>query len=318
MDVLSDILAHLGLEGSLYFTTEFNPPWGVQVPSYKNVIRFHFVVRGECWVRVGEARRPVRLAPGDFILIPHGAQHALLDMATREALQLDDVLARSGYSGTGCFVYGGTPTDRQTRMICGHLAFDANARHPLLDTLPDHLVVRATEKMSGSWFDLTLRFLAHEADAGADRIGTTAVIKRLTEIIFIQVMNTWLERERPEQGLLAALADRRLGQSLRAIHRNPSQSWTVASLAREAGMSRTVFAERFKKLSGLSPLHYLTQWRLEKARCLLVESPHSVAAIADSVGYQSLAAFNRAFKKHTTLSPGAYKRHRSSTHLETA
>ncbi len=308
MDVLSDILAHLGLEGSLYFTTEFNPPWGILVPSYKNVIRFHFVVRGECWVRVGKARRPVRLAPGDFILIPHGAQHALLDTATREALTLDDVLARSGYSGTGCLIYGGTQTDRQTRMICGHLSFDADARHPLLNTLPDHLVVRAAEKMSGSWFDLTLRFLAHEADAGANRIGTSAVIKRLTEIIFIQVINAWLARERPRQGLLAALADRRLGQSLKSIHRNPQQRWTVASLAREAGMSRTVFAERFKKLSGLAPLHYLTQWRLEKARYLLTESPHSVAAIAEMIGYQSLAAFNRAFKKHTTQSPGAYKR----------
>lgn len=311
MDVLSDILAHLGLEGSLYFTTEFNPPWGILVPSYKNVIRFHFVVRGECWVRVGKARRPVRLAPGDFILIPHGAQHALLDTATREALTLDDVLARSGYSGTGCLIYGGAQTDRQTRLICGHLAFDASARHPLLDTLPDHLVVRAKEHMSETWFDLTLRFLAHEA--GADRTGTSAVIKRLTEIIFIQVLNTWLERERPRQGLLAALADRRLGQSLKAIHRNPPQRWTVASLAREAGMSRTVFAEQFKKLSGLAPLHYLTLWRLEKARCLLAESPHSVAAIADMVGYQSQAAFNRAFKKHTTQSPGAYKRLHSST-----
>jgi AraC-like DNA-binding protein len=315
MDVLSDILAHLGLEGSLYFTTEFNAPWGIQVPSYRNVIRFHFVVRGECWVRVGEARQPIRLAPGDFILIPHGAQHALLDMATREARKLDDVLARSGYSGTGCLVYGGTPTDQQTRMICGHLSFNASARHPLLDTLPDHLVVRAAGEMSGSWFDPTLRFLAHKADTGADRIGTSAVIKRLTEIIFIQVMNAWLERERPKQGLLAALADRRLGQSLKAIHRNPSQGWTVASLAREAGMSRTVFAERFKKLAGWAPLHYLTQWRLEKARSLLAESPHSVAAIADSVGYQSLAAFNRAFKKHTNQTPGAYKRQHSATHL---
>lgn len=313
MDVLSDILAHLGLAGSLYFTTEFSPPWGIQVPSYRNVIRFHFVVRGECWVRVGEAHRPVRLTPGDFILIPHGAKHALLDMATRETRTLDDVLAQSGYSGTGCLIYGGTQTDRQTRMICGHLAFDAHARHPLLDTLPDHLVVRTSENMSRSWFDLTLRFLAHEAGAGADRIGTSAVIKRLTEIIFIQVMNTWLERERPRQGLLAALADRRLGQSLKAIHRNPSHRWTVASLAHEAGMSRTVFAERFKKLSGLAPLHYLTQWRLEKARCLLVESSHSVGTIADMVGYQSLAAFNRAFKKHTTQSPGAYKRLHSAS-----
>ncbi len=306
MDVLSDILTLLGLEGSLYFSTEFNPPWGVLVPQYKNVVRFHFVVRGECWVRVGEARRPIRLESGDFVLIPHGEQHALLDAPNREATTLDDVLSRAGYEGSGCLIYGGEDSKQQTRMVCGHLSFDSRARHPMLDTLPDHIVVRGGDVVSGAWLDLTLQFLEKEARAG--KIGTEAIVKRLTEIIFIQVINTWLEREQPKHGLLAALADGRLGHSLKAIHRDPAQRWTVAALAKEAGMSRTTFAERFKKLAGMSPLHYLTQWRLEKARQLLTGSTYSVETVADSVGYQSLAAFNRAFKKHTNQGPGSYRR----------
>lgn len=310
MDVLSDVLTLLGLEGSLYFSTEFNSPWGIIVPKHKNVIRFHFVVRGECWVRVGKARRPTRLGPGDFVLIPHGAQHALLDAPKREACTLDDVLVRAGYTGAGHLVYGGKDSDNQTRMVCGHLSFDAHARHPLLDTLPDHMVVRGGNVVSGSWFDLTLQYL--EQGAKSNQIGAEAIVKRLTEIIFIQVINAWLDQEQPKFGLLAVLADRRLGHSLKAIHRDPAQRWTVATLAKEAGMSRTIFAERFKKLAGMAPLNYLTQWRLEKARRLLEESVHSVGAIAESVGYQSLAAFNRAFKKHVGEGPGAYRRLRSA------
>ncbi len=306
MDVLSDILSLLGLEGSLYFSTEFNPPWGVLVPPHKNVVRFHFVVRGECWVRIGKVSEPIRLDPGDFVLIPHGEEHALLDVPSREANTLDDVLVRAGYTGTGCLVYGGKDSHLQTRMVCGHLSFDARARHPLLDTMPDHMVVRSGDVVSGSWFDLTLQFL--EREATASQIGTAAIVKRLTEIIFIQVINAWLDREQPKHGLLAALSDRRLGHSLKAIHRDPAQRWTIAALAKEAGMSRTTFAERFKKLAGMPPLHYLTQWRLEKARRLLAESGQSVDMIADLVGYQSLAAFNRAFKKYTGDAPGTYRR----------
>ena len=141
-------------------------------------------------------------------------------------------------------------------MVCGHLSFDAQARHSLLDTLPDHMVVRGGNVVSGSWFDLTLQFLEQEAQTG--QIGTTAIVKSLTEIIFIQVFNTWLEQERPKNGLLAALADRRLGHSLKVIHRNPLKRWTVAALANEAGMSLTTLAERFKKLAGMALLHYLT------------------------------------------------------------
>ncbi len=306
MDVLSDILESLGLEGSLYFSTEFNPPWGILVPPHKNVIRFHYVVRGECWVRVGKARKPIRLEPGDFVLIPHGEEHALLDAPGREATMLDDVLARAGYEGSGCLVYGGKDLGQQTRMVCGHLSFDARTRHPLFDTFPNHMVIQGKHVVSGEWFNLTLKFLEKEAQ---DRqIGTAAIVKRLTEIIFIQVINAWLEREQPKQGLLAALADRRLGHTFKAIHQNPAQRWTVSALAQEAGMSRTMFAERFKKLAGMSPLHYLTLWRLEKARRLLVESAQSVEMVADSVGYQSLAAFNRAFKKYTGEAPGNYRR----------
>lgn len=183
-------------------------------------------------------------------------------------------------------------------MVCGHLSFDAQARHPLLDTLPDHMVVRGGNVVSGSWFDLTLQFLEQEAQTG--RIGTTAIVKRLTEIIFIQVINAWLEQERPKNGLLAALADRRLGHCLKAIQRDPIQRWTVAALANEAGMSRTTLTERFKKPAGMAPLHYLTQWRLEKARRLLTESAHSIEMVVDSMGYQLLAAFNRAFKNILT------------------
>ena len=137
MDALSDILSHVKFRGSLYFTTEFSSPWGVHVPAFSNVARFHLVMRGNCFARVGDREEPVELSPGDFIVIPHGAAHELLDCADGKVIVLDRVLEDSGYDGKGHLAYGLKDEGEETRLICGHFAFDSTSHHPMLSELPD-------------------------------------------------------------------------------------------------------------------------------------------------------------------------------------
>lgn len=304
MDVLSDILSALRLEGTLYFATEFRRPWGVRVPAYGRVARFHLVVRGACWVRVEGEREPVPLEAGDLILVPGGAEHVLADEPDRPCLSLDEVLVRSGFAGRGTLVYGGEDTGGPTRLVCGHFAFDEDLHHPLLEQLPPAIVVRWEEEVRDTPLEHAFRFVAREVHEG--RPGHEAVVGRLSEVLFVQIIRTWAARQH-DHGLLAALADPRLGAALAAIHERPDASWTLERLGREAALSRTAFATRFRDAVGMTPLQYITFWRMQRAKRLLTGSRLGLDRVAERVGYDSAASFSRAFKKAVGRSPGAWR-----------
>ena len=315
MDVLSDILALVRLRGSLYFRTAFNAPWGVQVPAYKNVARFHLVVRGQLSIWVAGEAAPVALSSGDLILIPHGLGHTLRDAPDSPAESVERVLEESGYQGEGVLVYGGADRGNATSLICGHFEFDEDANHPLLDALPPFIHVRGTESLNAMWLENAMRFIGHEAGSG--KIGSDAIAIRLTEIIFIQVIRTYAESAGGEsaggaQRIMSGLSDPRIGRALTALHRSPEQAWSLASLAREAGLSRTTFVLRFNQLMGMTAAQYLTAWRMQTARKLLVEDTVSPGELAARVGYQSEAAFARVFKKHYGVGPATYRRQRAA------
>ncbi|MEM7221875.1 MAG: AraC family transcriptional regulator [Pseudomonadota bacterium] len=310
MDVLSDILDLVRLQGSLYFRTAFNAPWGVKVPAYKNVARFHLVARGQCWITVDGQEPTIALSTGDLILIPHGSGHTLRDAPDTPAETVERVLEETCYPGEGVLVYGGPDLGNATSLICGHFAFDEAAGHPLLDALPPFIHVKGTESLNVVWLENAMRFMGHEAGTG--RIGSEAIVLRLTEIIFIQVIRTYAEGAGAEQRIISGIADPQIGRALAAVHRSPESPWTLENLAREAGLSRTSFVLRFNELMGMTALQYLTRWRTQKARKLLIEDTIPPAEVAARVGYQSEAAFARVFKKHYGVGPATYRRQRAA------
>jgi len=306
MDVLSQVLDALRLEGTLYFSTELGRPWGIRVPEFQRVARFHLVVRGDLWVRVEGREEPMHLRTGDLILIPHGAEHVLADEPDRPARSVDEVVEEAGFTGEGALVWGGEDGGGPTRLVCGHFSFDEGFDHPLLAQLPPALVIRWEEAVQGSPLEDAFRFITREVQESAP--GYQAVVRRLSEVLFVQAVRFWAARERPDHGLLAALADPGLARALSAIHADPAGDWTLETLSRKAAMGRTAFAERFRDLVGETPHQYLTLWRVQHARRLLTESRLNLARIAHRIGYESPASFSRAFKRTVGRSPGAYRK----------
>lgn len=306
MDVLSKVLDSLHFNGSFYFATDFYSPWSVEVPKYKNVARFHYVARGLCWVRVGESAEPVRLSAGDIIIIPHGTRHILSDTEDRDPISLDEAFAKNNYEGHGLFTIGGGAVTHGTQLVCGHFEFSESFRHPFLSQLPSHIVKQHTGQGSETWIKDTLNFLSHTANANFG--GSAAVIKRLSEVLFIQMVHYWNRTNELNKGFVAALNDQQISKGLLAFHNNFADDWTVEKLAFESNMSRSSFAERFKAYMGESPMQYVTTWRLENAKRLLHESQKSLERIANEIGYESAAAFSKAFKRAYDRNPGEFRK----------
>ncbi|MCB1479277.1 MAG: AraC family transcriptional regulator [Rhodobiaceae bacterium] len=307
LDLLSDILTRLSLRGTLYFRTSFTEPWGVRVPAFRNVARFHFANRGEALVRIEGQPGPVHLAQGDLIIIPRGAAHVLScrHSGPEEALPLDDILTRSGFPGHGTLVWGGDDTSRETQLICGHFAMAEGSRHLLIEQLPPFIHLRGYGDEAGPWLEATLRVIG--AEAGGSRLGGDLIALKLSEAIFAQAIRAYIEQTHETDGGIAGFADPHLSQALTAFHRAPAKDWTVATLAREAGLSRTGFAGRFTERLGVTPMNYVTSWRMQIAREALATRGLSVAEAAEISGYASESAFSRVFKKEVGISPAAFR-----------
>ena len=307
LDLLSDILTKLSLRGSLYFRTSFTEPWGVRVPAYRNVARFHFVHRGEAVVRVAGLDAPVHLAQGDLVVIPHGVAHVLSCRHTgpEEALPLDDVLERSGYCGFGALVWGGDESPKDTQLICGHFSLAEGSRHLLLDRLPRFIHLRGYGAEAGPWLEATLKVIG--AETGVGRLGSDLIALKMSEAIFVQAIRAHIESSAQGQAGVAGFADPSLSRALTAFHQRPASDWSVAALAREAGLSRTSFAERFTSQLGTTPMAYVTSWRMQIARDALATRGLSVIEAAELTGYASESAFSRVFKKEMGTPPAFYR-----------
>ena len=308
MDLLSDILVHLKLKGTLYFRTSFTSPWSVRVPAYKDVARFHYVHQGRCLVRIEGVGAPVPIEQGDLIIITRGAVHTLYSEQDNEhpVAELDQVIEQSGFTGQGTLVYGEFGSNHETQLVCGHFAFDEHSTHPIMEALPPCIHIRDYGHSSGSWLENTLRVIG--AEAGRQNLGSDLISLKLSEIVFTQVLRSYLETEGSTNPALAGYTDKRITRALKAIHNEPQHGWTLDTLASTAGMSRTSFATTFTRYLSISPLAYLTQWRMELARQQLLDTTEPLIHIAANAGYQSEAAFSRVFKKHYEVAPATYRR----------
>jgi len=304
MDILNDILDTLDLKGALYFRTDFSAPWSVTVPILEQAARFHLVVQGQCTVSLPN-ETPVVLGPGDLILIPRGQTHIISDSPVDDAPPLESVLQTAGYDGEGVLVVGEGDAESATQLVCGHFTFRQGADHPILRALPDFLLTKASIRAQNPWLDTILRLLSQQMFA--EDIGADASVRRLSEVMFIELLRIAIEERDEADSLLKGFQDTQVGQALELIHKQPAISWTVEKLAQEVGMSRSRFADRFGSLVGQGPMSYLSDWRLQKALSLLDNRGRSVQQVAAETGYQSPAAFTRAFAGKFGIAPTKYR-----------
>ena len=303
VDPLGEALHFLHMDGVFYCRCEFTAPWGLELPPIPDTLMFHVVTSGACLIEVKGERRT--LQPGDFALVPHGRGHFLLGEPGAPAAWLWDVPRELQSDRYELLRHGGG--GEPTGVICGSVRFDHPAARQLADLLPPLIIVNAWSSPEREWLQSTLRFMA--AEAREMRPGGEAVITRLSDILVIQAIRSWLAEDPASRtGWLGALQDRQIGPAISAIHREPERQWTVASLATEAAMSRSAFAARFTELVGETVMHYVARWRMNVALTWLKEDDAPVAEMASRLGYQSEAAFSRAFKRFIGVSPGAARR----------
>ena len=320
MDIVSDILKVLKLEGALFFNAEFSAPWCLYSrvtkevaealsPAGGHLIIFHLLTEGRAYARLEDGRRE-ELTAGDIVIFPHGNPHYLGQGAKARPVDSFQKFAKNLTEGLRVARFGGG--GEITRFVCGFMACDRSLSEIFLAGLPPIVRVQIGSEPSGRWIESSLRFSAGELD-GTNGPGSTVVHAKLSELMFVETLRHYLNALPANQiGWLAAARDPAMGQALALIHKDPARQWTIADLARAAGSSRTRLSERFRHFLGESPMAYVGQWRLKLAAQLLESSDSSVAQIATSVGYGSEASFNRAFKREYHAPPAQYRRQHKS------
>lgn len=308
-DILSDILQTLRLRGSFYFRLGFSAPFGVEVPAYKQSARFHLVVQGNCVVRLANGQA-LSMASGDLVLIPRGQSHCILDSAESNYAPLEHVLENAGYRGEGVVVATPAPHAATNELVCGHFTFRDGASHPILQFLPDAIVITAAMRAGFGWLDDIVRMMTRrvfESRSTPHDQGMVAIVQRLAEVMFVEILRAGLSQSPEMQRVIGAFSDERIGKTLMLIHTHPEKPWTVESLAKEIGMSRARFADQFTERVGEGPVSYLRGWRLQRAAALLDDTRLNVQQIAAKVGYESTAAFSRAFSQRFGIAPSEYR-----------
>jgi len=309
MDVLTDVLETVRVVAACYGRLEATAPWGIRVRNGEDA-KFHVVLEGRARLLVDGEAEPIELSAGDIVALPHGHAHSLLDdpmleAQSSEAQPLEELLVCRARGDASVFRVGGG--GESAVIVSGRFRFEDRRNNPLLSVLPAVITLRGEMGKSVRWLEPTLKFIACEAASG--RPGSQTVIARLADVLFIQIVRGHLASLPANgSGWLGALADTQIGAALGHIHQNPEQDWTVQSLAAKVAMSRSAFASRFMRLVGEPPLSYVTRWRMQKAASMLRDGKQTLAEVASKVGYDSEAAFSKAFKRAVGSAPGAYRR----------
>jgi AraC-like DNA-binding protein len=314
LDAFSDVLRVIRLSGGVFLEAEFTAPWCINgrlsaddckpfLTAPRHVIASHFVTAGHMQLRI-DGGASVEVRAGELILLPRNDAHSFGSDLSLAPMPGRDVIQRPEVGGISRIKYGGG--GEATQLLCGFLGSEIPFS-PLLSSLPALLKLDVRATASGAWIESSFRFAISQIAAG--RVGSTTVIAKLSELLFVEAVSQYVASLPPERhGWLAGLRDPHIGRALALLHARPTEGWTAEALALEAGMSRSVFAERFTTLVGQPPMQYLTFWRMHVAAQQLREGRGNVAQIGFAVGYESEAAFSRAFKRQFGVSPGSWRR----------
>lgn len=311
MDPLSDVLRAVRLNGAYFYHVQAAPPWSILseparelvpriLPEAEHLISYHILLDGVAWGGI-DGEPQVRMEPGDVIVFPHG-DATLMSSHEGRCVEPGRVGSRPRrYPET---VLMGPDAARETQFVCGFLGCEVRPFNPLIAALPKLIHLPG---VTSGWLATFPKQVVAESRLGS--IGSETVLTRMAEIMFVEVVRRYVEQRSTEQsGWLAGLMDPAIGRALVQLHEHPERAWTLADLAREVATSRTVLVERFTRLVGVPPMCYLTRWRVQLAAERLSRGTDKVAAIGAQVGYDSEAAFSRAFKRETGLSPAAWRR----------
>jgi AraC-like DNA-binding protein len=312
-NVLAEMLRALRLTGSVFLDGRFTAPFGVFSPKQydettplahlRHISIFHLISAGSCNIELANGERRI-VSAGDVLLMPFADTHKFWNGEFSEIVSTPDLFRAGSVKGLSTIDYGGGGDE--TRMVCGYLESAEFLFTPVFRTLPRLLVVRTDDNEVGAVLTSTVRQIVALAEAKAS--GTDLLLGRLMELLFIEVLRRYAEQlPTGAKGWFAAVNDPIVGRAMHFVHREPARRWTADELAHEAGSSRTVLAERFNAVLGQPPIEYVTNWRIQLAAGRIRNSSDSLAEIAADVGYESVAAFNRAFKRVTGVTPGRWR-----------
>lgn len=321
VDAFSEILSGLKLNGAVFFSAEFSAPWGFSTPppraiaeelapGAKHLVLYHFVIDGGAIVQLVDWPS-VELTPGDVVIFPHSHQHHMTSgKGSVPPFPNYGISAKIKARDLGLLRAGGGGAT--SRFVCGYMTCDPHLSRPLLNGLPAVFKVNIRTDRSGHWLESSILHLVEEAASG--RVGSDAMLAKLSEALFVDTLRRYVATL-PEQqlGWLAGMRDPIVGKSLGLLHSRIAHPWTIADLANEVGISRSALVEHFTRYLSEPPMTYLTRWRLQLAARSHERTSRGVAEIAADIGYESEAAFNRAFKREFGLPPGRYRTdHRSA------
>ena len=315
MDAFSEILAAIKLKGATYFRAQSSSPWCVSSreskelasilsPGAPHMVIYHLVIAGRALARLREGKW-VELEAGDIVVFPHGDPHQLSSDERAHNDVTPAVLNKMVAHDLRPLQAGGGGND--SRFVCGYMVCDPFMCKPILEGLPKIMKVNIRTDQSGHWLENSILHLADEAASG--HAGSDAMLAKLSEALFVDTLRRYVSTlPREETGWLAGARDPIVGKSLAVLHGRVSHPWTIAELAKEVGLSRSALVERFSRFLSVPPMTYLTRWRLQLAARSLTTTSRGTADIAADVGYESEAAFNRAFKRELGLPPARYRR----------
>ena len=319
MDVLSEVLRAVRLEGALFFNAEFSAPWAIKSsesaavapylsPSAGHLIIYHFLTEGRAYAHLSDGRRE-ELRAGDIVVFPHGDAHFLGNGLAERTVDSLETFAKNLTQGLKVARFGGG--GEVTRFVCGYMACEPRLSDVFLAGLPKMLIVHVANEPSGQWLKNSIRFSVGEVNGS--NAGSSVVLAKLSEVLFVETLRRYICELPPDQtGWLAGARDPVIGQALALMHKDPAHPWTISTLAKRVGLSRTRLAARFSHFLNESPMAYLAQWRLKLGAEILLSTEDSVAQVAATVGYGSEAAFSRAFKRELNCPPAQFRRGRKA------
>jgi AraC-like DNA-binding protein len=315
MDALSEALSTVHLSGAVFFNAEMSAPWGFAscgahkvahqlAPNAEGMVIFHLVTEGKAVVRV-EGEADVHVEAGDLVVLVHGDPHEFSNGNPTTLYEGNDIVTRYLAGDLSLTRFGGG--GEITRFVCGFFACERRGGHQALVGLPRIMKVNLRGDESGAWLEGSIRHLVAEATSG--KPGGMVLMSRMAEALFVEALRRHIAVLPDERtGWLAGARDPIVGAALVALHHEPARRWTVPELAAEVGASRSVLSERFQRFIGDSPMGYLARWRMQLASRLLKSDRRSILQVAMDVGYESEAAFNRAFKREFGQPPAHWRR----------
>jgi AraC-like DNA-binding protein len=317
MDALSDVLRVAHLTGGVFLHAEFFAPWCIAArvgaehcaPALgraSHLIIYHYVLEGDLRIRVeGEVGEDLVIGAGEIVLLPRNDLHLMGSDLSLPPVAGSDIIHPPKDGGLFSIHHGGS--GRRTRMVCGFLGYDSAKGNPVISTLPPLLKLNVDQGGAAEWIRSTFQYAAEEVSIG--RPGSETVLAKLSELLFVETVRRYAETLPDGQtGWFAGLRDPYITRALALLHHDVARRWTVDDLGREVGLSRSALADRFIRLMGMPPMHYLANWRMQIATQQFRNTSMSLAQVAEIVGYDSEAAFSRAFKKAFGVAPATWRR----------